>query len=277
MTAALPVQVSGKNGTGNRSGVVPLSGITEICRNVSASVRLLKPVMKPVSASVFQIKLGPVNAFIIEDKGLTLVDTGYRGDMKKIFAALIRAGRDPKDIKQILLTHCHPDHAGSAADIKRALQIPVFAHRSDAALMEAGISGRYPFEVSPGPVNRIAYHLFIKRAAKTIMPFGVETFLEDGAILPVAGGLQVIHTPGHSAGHVSLLVKKEGVLIAGDICANLSGLKLSAVYENRLSGKASILKAAAFDFGKAVFGHGNPILHNASVRLKARFFTANNS
>ena len=97
------------------------------------------------------------------------------------------------------------------------------------------------------------------------------TPIEDGDILPMLGGLRVIHTPGHSAGHIALLAQRAGGLIAGDLCANMAGLDLSTVYEDRALGVASIAKAAAFDFSTAVFGHGGPLRPAANQKLRARF------
>lgn len=74
--------------------------------------------MRKITDHVYQITLGAVNAFVIEDDGLTLVDTGYKGSADKIFNAIKKGGKDPKDIRRIILTHLHLDHAGSAAEIK---------------------------------------------------------------------------------------------------------------------------------------------------------------
>ena len=90
----------------------------------------------------------------------------------------------------------------------------------------------------------------------------------DNEILPIAGGIVVLHTPGHSAGHVALLIQKEGILIAADLCVNLFGLGLSVIYEDKDLGIKSIGKAADLVFEKAVFGHGNPIESQASRKLK---------
>ena len=89
----------------------------------------------------------------------------------------------------------------------------------------------------------------------------------DNDVLQVAGGLQVIHTPGHSAGHISLLLRSDGILIAGDICANVAGLALSTVYEDMCIGVQSILKVAALEFDKAVFGHGKPVMTAANKKF----------
>ena len=92
--------------------------------------------MENISSNIYQIKLGMVNAFIIEDDGLTLVDTGYKNSTDKIFESIRKAGKNPNDIKRVILTHSHPDHAGSAAEIKMRLNIPVFAHEEDAKIIK---------------------------------------------------------------------------------------------------------------------------------------------
>lgn len=227
--------------------------------------------MLQVTKSIYQIKLGMVNAFLIEDNGLTLIDTGYKNSTDKIFDAVKKAGKNPYDIKQVILTHSHPDHAGSAAEIKKRLNIPVLAHAEDAKIIEQGIGGRMPFVLSPGIVNWLVFNLMIKNSDPSIERLHIDQRLQDNDIIPVAGGLQVIHTPGHSAGHIVLLVKDEGVLIAGDLCANVMGLALSVVYEDIQLGVQSILKTAAFDFSTTVFGHGNPLKNNANKRIKETF------
>jgi glyoxylase-like metal-dependent hydrolase (beta-lactamase superfamily II) len=227
--------------------------------------------MKKIIDHIYQINLGLVNAFLIEDNGFTLIDTGYKNSLERIFKSIAKSGKNPNDIKQIILTHCHPDHAGSVAAICKKLNIPVFAHEEEAALIEEGISGRQPVFRSAGFANWMIYYFLIKNRPHRNEPVKIEELLSDNDVLPVAGGLQVIHTPGHSAGHISLLLKNEGLLIAGDICSNVSGLALSTVYEDVFLAKKSILKAANFNFEKAVFGHGKLLSSEANIKLKEKF------
>ncbi len=229
------------------------------------------PTLQQITPSLYQLSLGAVNAFIIKDNGLTLIDTGYTGSLPKIFRALEQAGEDPNSIRRVLLTHAHPDHAGSAAALKKALGIPLLAHQLEAPLLEEGISGRAPIYRSPGIINWLIYNLFIKRGGSTIDPVVVDERLNHGDVLPIAGGLDVLHTPGHSVGHVAFLLKNEGVLIAGDTCAHVMGLDLSTVYEDRSLAIKSLLSLSELDFDKAVFGHGSPLWKHANRRLETKF------
>jgi glyoxylase-like metal-dependent hydrolase (beta-lactamase superfamily II) len=238
--------------------------------------------MKKITPHLYQLDLGFVNAYLIEDdvpgpdaangQGLTLVDTGMPGQLSRIFTQLKKAGKDPRDIRRIIVTHAHTDHTGSAAAISRELDIPVWAHADTARLVGQGRPGEAPLHVSPGLMNQLLYQLFIRRGGG-IDAFNIARRLVDGEILPIGGpgGVRVIYTPGHGAGHLALLLHADGVLIAADICTNMSGLGWSTVYEDRELGRQSILKAAAFDFDKAVFGHGRPLTGAANVRLREKF------
>ena len=102
--------------------------------------------------------------------------------------------------------------------------------------------------------------------------FTPDIALSDGDIIDIAGGLEVIHTPGHTAGHVSLLWKRDrGLLIAGDAAANLMGLNYMIGYDDVAAGKASLAKLATRQFEAAVFGHGKPLLSGASDKFAAKF------
>jgi glyoxylase-like metal-dependent hydrolase (beta-lactamase superfamily II) len=229
--------------------------------------------MQQITPHLYQIALALVNCFVIDDKkgNLILIDTGYEGSTDKIFSAIEKAGKSPSAISHIILTHTHPDHAGSVAEIIKRTGAKVIAHPADAALAEKGIAGRLPHILSPGIANWIIYNLFIKGKPNQIPAFNTDQTVTDGETLPMLEGIRIIHTPGHSAGHLALYLAKDDILIAGDICANAMGPGLSAVYEDRQLGIQSILKATQIPFGKAVFGHGKPLMENASQKIRQKF------
>ena len=226
--------------------------------------------MKQITDHLYQISLGSVNAFLLEGDGLTLVDTGVPGSTEKLLAAIRKGGKNPEDIRRIILTHWHPDHAGNAAELQRRFQARVYAHAAESDILEQG-GGLRPRYLTPGFVNWMVFTLFIKGVSGQIAPVVVDERVQDGDILPLAGGLRVVHTPGHSAGHMALLLEQEGVLIAGDLCANVMGLAYSTVHEDLALGRQSILKAAELSFDQAVFGHGGPVTQQANAKLKAAF------
>ncbi|MDB5124856.1 MAG: Glyoxylase, beta-lactamase superfamily [Mucilaginibacter sp.] len=227
--------------------------------------------MKRISNNIYQISLGWVNVFVIEDNGLTLVDTGTKGSTGKIFSAIKSAGKNPYDIKRIILTHAHPDHAGSAEEIKRMLRVPVLAHHEDAKIMGYGVAVRKEICLTPGLKNWLIYELAIKRAGINIEPVVIDEQLNDRDLLPLLGGIRVVHTPGHSKGHIALLAENEEVLIAGDLLSNSTGLGLSVIYENMAEGISSIMKVTDLDFDKMAFGHGSPILKDAGSIIRQTF------
>ena len=226
--------------------------------------------MKQISSRLYQISLGSVNAFLLEDEGLTLIDTGLPGSTERLLAAIRQGGKNPDDITRILLTHWHPDHAGNAAELRQRFNARLYAHTAEADILERG-GGKRPRYLTPGAINWLVFNAFIKGVSPRIAPVVVDEQLADHDVLPLAGGVRVVHTPGHSAGHVALLLEQEGVLIAGDLCANLLGLAYSTVYEDLATGQRSIQKAAARSFDQAVFGHGAPLRQRASEQLRERF------
>lgn len=228
--------------------------------------------LKKITEHLYQISLGPVNAFFLLDgPDVILIDTGFKKDDIKILNALKELNKQPSDIKHIILTHSHPDHAGALADLVKITGAKTYMHFEDAALIQQGLAGRLPHEVSPEILNKILYHLFIKRSANKNDVVQIDVELKDNDKLDLAGGIQVIYTPGHSLGHVCLYLSGMDLLIAGDICSNMMGLKLSTVYESRKVGIDSIKKAASLQFNIAVFGHGNAILKDANNALKNKF------
>jgi glyoxylase-like metal-dependent hydrolase (beta-lactamase superfamily II) len=95
--------------------------------------------------------------------------------------------------------------------------------------------------------------------------------LNPGEILPLAGGFELIHTPGHCAGHVALLWRPGRMLFAGDVCTNLIGLVDPVGFENLEDGRASQRKLASLSFDAAGFGHGRPIARDASTRFRNKW------
>src|SRR5690349_8998227 len=77
--------------------------------------------LEQLAPNLYGLALGPINTFLVVDAdGLTLIDTGAPGSEGAILGAIAELGKQPSDLRRIVLTHCHPDHAGSAAALQKA-------------------------------------------------------------------------------------------------------------------------------------------------------------
>lgn len=171
---------------------------------------------KEVAPGVFQIatRLGISNAFLIVEDELTLVDTGLKGSQGCIVRAVQGLGYNPSAITKVVLTHCHLDHAGGIAAIKRATGASVLAHRIEARF----ISRKEPLPYRKHIISPKSWllHLLFMPLLRYEGVF-VDNLLDDGSTLNALGGLEVIHTPGHSPGHVCLYSSERQILFPGDI------------------------------------------------------------
>jgi glyoxylase-like metal-dependent hydrolase (beta-lactamase superfamily II) len=225
-----------------------------------------------VTPQLWQLKLGAVNSYLLKtEDGLLLVDSGYPNKTEQLYAAVKETGNNPEEIRHLILTHGHIDHAGGAAEIKKRTGARIYAHKIDLELIEKGEAARPGTSLTPGIIPALVYFFFIKFGGSKYEPVSVDQLLEDGEVFPFCGGIEIIHTPGHSAGQVALLLKKEGILIAGDICSNVGGLNYSVLNEDIALARQTILKVAKFPFKRVVFGHGDPLNENASQLMLKRF------
>jgi glyoxylase-like metal-dependent hydrolase (beta-lactamase superfamily II) len=223
--------------------------------------------IKQIVPGCFEISLGPVNAFLLESEhDWALIDTGFPSSAKAILAAIRQLGIQPTDIRHIIVTHAHPDHFGSLAALKRATDAAIYMHPLDAPIARAG-GGFRPLTPAPGLMNNLIFRLFI-RPPGPIDGAETDQLINDGDVLPIAGGLTAIHTPGHCAGHLAFLWPQQGVLFAGDACGNLPRLGLSVAYEDLQVGKQSLAKLANLDFAVACFGHGKAIQCDAAAQFR---------
>ena len=217
---------------------------------------------------------GIVNLFwIIDGDTVTLIDTGFKGSADSILAGIAACGRKPQDVRDILVTHCHRDHAGSLVPLKTRTVAITSMHPVDAEMVRRGESMR---PVRPSP-TLLGYPMFLSikfAPAETfrLEPIAVDRQINDGDELPLAGGIRAVHVPGHCAGQLAFLWNRHGgVLFAADAAANVFGLGLSPVYEDLELGKRSLAKISALTFEHACFGHGRPILGGADKQFREKW------
>jgi glyoxylase-like metal-dependent hydrolase (beta-lactamase superfamily II) len=228
--------------------------------------------MRPeqLAEGVYLVPLQASNVYVWESDGLlSLVDTGVPGSADAILAAVDALGHAPEALTEILLTHFHRDHTGSAAELARRTGARVVAHPADAAIVE----GR---ERPPRPhlteLERPLAEMLLGDVANLPGPqpeaVRIDRLVEDGEL--TAGGGQIVAIPGHTRGSIAVLLPERGVLFTGDSIASTDSAPILGPFNlNTADAVAAVRKQAQLDFEIACVGHGRPIVGNASRKVLA--------
>ncbi len=220
--------------------------------------------MKRVADGVWHINTillpNAVNAFVLGD---VVVDSGGRRSARMILRQL-----GDHSISTHALTHAHPDHQGSSAELCEKLGVPYWVGERDVDAAEdpSLIRQRQPDH----PVARFYDSFFTGPGRK------VDRVLREG---DEVAGFKVIDSPGHSAGHVAFWRESDGVLVAGDVLTNMDiwtgipGLHEPKPYltPDPAENRRSIRKVAALEPKLVLFGHGPPL---RDTRKLAEFVSA---
>ena len=217
--------------------------------------------------NVIPIKLRLSNAYLVMGDQPILIDTGSPGETDAIAAALAEKRIHMRELALILLTHGHVDHAGSAGPIRMNLPIPLACHVGDVdmvrkgenrPLQAIGLEAKIVKQMIPNEFPRIAPDVKFE-----------ENFRLDE--YGVAG--EVIHTPGHTAGSVSVMLDS-GEAIVGDVLrggylgGTLMPTKPLTHYfaEDSRKIKPSLEKIMSYNPHTLYVGHGGPLSADAVRR-----------
>lgn len=208
--------------------------------------------------NIHSVRLVSSSAFLIAEDELTLIDAGLRGSGRRFAAYLHHIGRSPTELTRLICTHGHPDHIGGVREIATH-RTEVLMHPADAD----GLRVRFRDVVRrprPGPIIAL-----LTRGPKDALP------ILNRDVIPVAGGLEVIHTPGHTPGSVCLYARRHRLLFTGDVLQVLRGRLTFAsplFSDDMPMARRSVERLAELDVQTIAFSHYPPWRERANEALR---------
>ena len=219
-----------------------------------------------VGDGIYQIGLGGTSATLIETKeGPVLIDAGWVWSRARIQKNLGELGYLIEDVALLAITHFHPDHSGSAKAIKSESRAPVAMHAEDALVLSKEIS-------MPSIVKTWYGEMFFNPFLNLLRGPSVhpDLILENEMPLPVSTKIEVVHTPGHTAGSVCFHIPEKRLLVGGDAMEHKGGQlhPPSRFFSQDLHQAAhSLRKLKDIDCETICLSHFSPVMENGNILL----------
>ncbi|MDA8441292.1 MAG: MBL fold metallo-hydrolase [Peptococcaceae bacterium] len=214
---------------------------------------------------------------IWDEETVILVDAGMPSELPQIQKSMESLGISFSKLNKVILTHQDLDHISGLPQILKVAdhKIEVLAHRDEAPY----IQGDKPLvKLNPETMAKRLQSLpeeqreqmrKVFEASKQIKA-NVDKTITDGEVLPNCGGITVIHTPGHTPGHICLYLNQSKVLIAGDELNVIDGQLVGPKQEysaDVLEAKKSLKKLTLLDIEAIICYHGGVYRDNVNMRL----------
>ncbi|MGZ6572237.1 MAG: MBL fold metallo-hydrolase [Solirubrobacteraceae bacterium] len=206
-----------------------------------------------------------VQAYAVRDReGFDLIDTSTAGQEDAILDALASVAGGDAQIFDLLVTHGHDDHTGSAAALADRTGARVLGPSVDAPVIE-GERGAPPPDLADWEVG---LYQQVQPLVPPAPPVRLDAHVDDGTRLDWQRPARILGAPGHTAGSVAVLFEEDGVLVAGNAIASVDGAPIVGVFNvDRLQATATFQRLAALDVDIACFGHGQPLVGGAGAQL----------
>jgi len=211
-----------------------------------------------------------------DDTDMILIDCGYPNFLSLIEESATKNGIDLSELTKLIITHHDFDHMGSAADfIRKYPNVKILSSIIDEKYINGKekslrlqqaelIYDKLPEEQKEGAMN-------FQKMLESIENIEVDMLLKDGDKFDWCGGMEIIETPGHMPGHISIYAKESKTLISGDALV-IENNKLTIANPNYTldlwEAKESIYKFLNYDIDKIICYHGGIYTEEIKSSLK---------
>jgi len=219
-------------------------------------------------------------ALLWDRQDIVLVDAGLPGMLQQFFEAMAKAGVPLHRLTRVIITHHDLDHIGSLGELQRNVphHVDILAHGDEVPYIQGE---RLPIKMTPEMLARMEEQMKglpeerrqamqAMRESWKALKLKVDQRISDDEILPFCGGVQVIHTPGHTPGHICLYLQASKTLIAGDALFVENGnLAPPPAFINADPSMAiaSLKKLTRFDIADIIAYHGGLFRDDCNMRL----------
>jgi len=178
-----------------------------------------------MSVQIHTISFGFVNIFLLKGEKNILIDAGIPGQKDRFLKQLTAYEIKPETIDLMLFTHGHMDHIGLAKEIVELSGAQTAIHHLEKDWVE---SGKPPFPPGATPWGKFLASFVRLAPEMKISPTKVDIAINDAGFSLDEYGIpgQVIHTPGHTMGSVSILLENGDTLV-GDLAMSAKILRLT--------------------------------------------------
>jgi glyoxylase-like metal-dependent hydrolase (beta-lactamase superfamily II) len=214
-----------------------------------------------MKAEIFPFSLGFNDCYVIREQEVIMIDGGPANKKIDFIKAMKNIQLEPENIKLIVITDGHPDHIGSARDIKQLTKAKIAMHRLAKGCLEAGEWKN--MRLPGGWMGRKVFGKIITRFSGEIPSTEVELVIDDDGLSLKDYGIsgRIVYTPGHTMGSVSVLLDS-GEAFVGDLAMNKFPLRLGpglpTIVENRDKVKESWRKILDLGATTVYPAHGKP-------------------
>jgi len=222
------------------------------------------------------LRIGPTNCYLLMSReGYLLIDTSFPEYFQRFLKVLKKVNVDPSEIKYLLLTHSHDDHAGFAAELKEKTKCRIIAHKNSIESLKKGCMINVGQFLNRQARIRMSIYNWVKRRTFEYSPITLsdEDIVisgDDEKILKAIGvDGKIIYTPGHTDDSISVILTNGDAFVSDACMSNLGFLHYRPIEVYQLDLVFKSWQKIIENGARTIYpAHGKPFSVKELIRYK---------